>query len=167
MPGDLQPELHPDIAALVPLLGAWEGEGHGEYPTIGAFDFGEHVTFGHVGKPFVAYTQRTWATDDRRRLHAEAGYWRLPRPGRVELVLAHPTGIAEVDEGTYQVDGGVLTMELASVLVGRTTSAKDVTAVERSFRVDGDRLDYTVRMAAVGRPLTHHLAASLRRVAAP
>ena len=161
------PPLHPDVAALQPLLGEWEGEGHGEYPTITAFDFGEHVTFGHIGKPFLAYTQRTWAADDRRRLHAEAGYWRMPAPGRVELVLAHPTGITEVDEGTIDVAGGVLTIELATVMVARTSTAKEVTAIERSFRIDGDRLDYTVRMAAVGQPLTHHLAASLRRLAAP
>ena len=166
MPDDTPP-LHPDIAALTPLLGAWEGSGHGEYPTIDAFDFGEHVTFGHIGKPFVAYTQRTWALDDRRRLHAEAGYWRVPGAGRIELVLAHPTGIAEVDEGSYEVVDGMLRIELASTVVGRTASAKEVTRIERSFRLDGDQLDYTVRMAAVGEPITHHLAASLQRVAAP
>lgn len=161
------PPLHPDIAVLAPLLGEWDGTGHGEYPTIEAFDFGEHLTFGQIGKPFVAYTQRTWALDDGRRLHAEAGYWRVPGAGRIELVLAHPTGIAEVDEGTYLTEGRTLRIELTSSVVGRTASAKEVRRIERSFRIDGDRLDYTVRMAAVGEPVTHHLAASLHRVVAP
>ena len=154
----MEPVLHPDVASLAPLLGTWSGRGHGEYPTIEPFDYDETVTFTHIGKPFLVYAQRTRHCADGRPLHAESGYWRVPSPGRVELVIAHPTGVVEVAEGSF--DG--TTMLLCSTTIGRTASAKAVTAIERDFVLDGGMLSYSLRMAAVGRPLTHHLAAQLR-----
>ena len=155
--------LHPDIAVLAPLLGVWAGQGAGAYPTIEPFAYLEEVSFGHVGKPFLSYTQRTKAADDGRPMHAEVGYLRAPSPGRIELVLAHPTGVAEIAEGTLSVEQGVIEIELEATNIGRTGSAKEVTALGRSLRVNGDELTYTLRMGAVGQPLQDHLTATLHR----
>ena len=155
---------HPDIAPLAPLLGTWRGNGHGEYPTIQPFDYVEEIRFGHLGRPFLTYRQRTRATDDGRGLHAETGYLRCPRPDRVELILAHPTGITEICEGALTFADDVLHLELESTSIGRSSTAKSVTALGRSIRLTGETIDYRLRMAAVGEPLQHHLAAILHRV---
>jgi hypothetical protein len=159
--------LHPDLEHLGILVGTWTGEGTGRYPTIDDFAYGETVTFGHVGKPFLAYQQRTWRPADRFPLHAEVGYWRPVGPSGLEVVLAHPTGVTEGYEGTVVVAGaGRLEVELVTTVVTCTPTAKRVDALRRRIVVDGDRLEYELHMAAVGVPMTHHLSAVLHRQAA-
>lgn len=119
--------LHPDLTPLVFLVGQWSGEGTGRYPTIEPFSYGEEIRISHVGKPFLAYTQRTWSLHDGRPLHSETGYWRCLPGGRVELVLVQPTGLVEVDEGEVHEQ----TVEVVSRIVGYTSSAKGVASVAR------------------------------------
>jgi len=99
MPDD-GPEPHPDLAPLRFLLGRWEGAGVGGYPTIESFHFGQEINFSHNGKPFLIYTSRSWLLDDEgvpgRPLGMETGFWRPQPEGKVEVVLAHPTGITEI-----------------------------------------------------------------------
>jgi hypothetical protein len=153
--------LHPDAVPLEFLLGNWSGEGRGVYPTIESFHYGEEIRIWHVGKPFLAYSQRTWSLDDARPLHSEAGYWRAQPGRRVELVLAHPTGLVEIEEGTVKDN----TIDLTSCLVGRTSSAVEVSSLARRLTVEGDTLTYTLDMAAVGQASQLHLTAELRRSA--
>jgi len=140
------------------------GEGAGSYPTIEPFAYREEVVFGHVGKPFLAYRQATTRLDTGLPAHAEAGYLRGVGAPRVELVLAHPTGIAEVAEGEVAAspDGG-LVLRLASVAMNGTATAKEVARVDRAITVGSDVLRYELAMAAVGQPHQHHLAAELHR----
>lgn len=151
-------ELHPDCASIAWLLGTWKGRGAGEYPTIESFEYLEEVTFGHVGKPFLAYSQKTRHADTNMPLHAETGYLRALGGDRVEFVVSQPSGIVELHSGT--VDGTSLTLTLDSVHT--TPGAKSVTDVVRSIELNNDgALAYTISMAAVGEPLTHHLRAAL------
>jgi hypothetical protein len=159
----MPPELHTNLWALAPLLGVWQGRGSGEYPTIEPFDYLEEVAFSHVGKPFLAYGQKTRAAADGAPLHAETGYLRVPRPGQVEFVLAHPSGITEIEVGTYTADGATIELKMTAAQIGLTPTAKEVTALGRRFRLEGDELSYSVQMGAVGQPVQHHLSAVLHR----
>jgi hypothetical protein len=152
--------LHPDCKFLEVLLGTWRGRGKGCYPTIEDFEYEEEVEFSHVGKPFLVYRQKTWDPQTGEGLHQEMGYWRALPEGRVEVVIAHPTGIGELLEGRIS-NGGI---DLSSTAVALTLTAKDVRRMERSFFVDGDVLEYRLRMAAMGQPMSLHLEARLERV---
>src|SRR5581483_6497811 len=143
------------------LLGTWSGRGRGYYPTIEPFEYEETITFAHIGKPFLTYAQRTASLADGRPLHAETGYWRPPRRGWVEVVLAHPNGLVEVSEGPF-ADGH---LALASSAIGRTGTAKDVSAVQRDILLSDHLIRYVLRMAAMGTPMTDHLEAELARQA--
>lgn len=163
----MDPTLHPDVAALACLLGEWSGTGAGRYPTIDPFEYREDVTFGHVGKPFLAYRQATVRLDTGVPSHAEVGYLRGVGEGRVELVLAHPTGIAELATGIVEPTPDGLQLRLTSTTLAATATAKSVTQLERVFTVAGNTLRYDLSMAAVGQPLQHHLTAELHRQSQP
>jgi hypothetical protein len=151
-----------EVEPIAFLIGTWRGEGRGVYPTITSFDYGEEIRFAAVpGKPFLTYSQRTWALGDQRPLHAETGYWRPKPDGRLEVVLAHPTGVAEIEEGTVAGDA----IDLVAISIGRATTAKEVKGLTRRFElVAPGVLRYEVRLEAAGQPLQGHLTAELRRV---
>jgi hypothetical protein len=76
-------------------------------------------------------------------------------------VLAHPTGISEIEEGT--LDGPVI--ELTATAIGLSATAKEVKGLTRRFELVGtDILRYAVQLEAAGQPLQGHLTAELRRV---
>jgi hypothetical protein len=161
----MEPELHPDLEPLKFLLGNWEGAGVGGYPDIESFRFGQEVSFSHIGKPYLIYTSRTWRLDDAGNLGEplarETGFWRASSPGHVELILAHPTGIAEI----YIGEASGTRVELRTDVVARTETAREYTAGKRLYGLIGEDLGYAYDMAAEGKGLQSHLSAQLKRVA--
>lgn len=162
------------------LVGTWVGGGEGRYPTIEPFTYLETVSIASVpDKPFLTYTQRTTHPDTGAPMHTEVGYLRFPPPAGdpaaapapdstawrpAELTVAQPTGVTECHTGSLRPgDGGVVVVDLASVSVGCTPTAKEVTSVRRRLVVRGDVLAYELWMAAVGQPDTLHLRAELHR----
>ena len=154
--------VHPSVEAVQKLLGTFVGTGHGEYPTISSFDYRDEVTFSDVGKPFVHYVQKTFAVDDGRPLHTETGYLRPGADGHVEFTMALPTGQTESLEGSLADVDGVLTIELDGVTTN-TSTAKRVDSTRRLYRLEGNVLQTSFDMAAVGRASSRHLTSQLRR----
>lgn len=157
-------ELHSACEALAPLVGVWRGTGDGHYPTVPDFSYLENLEFSHIGKPFLAMTQRTRDPLSDAPLHSEVGYLRpQPRSG-MELVLTQPTGVVEIHAGSVAETSSSLIIDLRTERVEGTRTAKPISEVRRRLEVSGDTLISEMWMAAMGQPLTHHLRAELTRV---
>jgi nitrobindin-like protein len=157
------PPFHPLCAPVAFLVGEWHGGGHGGYPGMTPFAYREEMRVWHTGKAYLVFEQRTWQTNGEkagREIHGELGYLRCREDGGLELLVAMAPGHVEVSNGS--VEGTRIT--LASVGVIDAPSASRVSAVERTWRLDGDVLRYDLEMSALDQPMTWHLAAELRRV---
>ena len=160
------PAPHALLAPVLGLLGTWQGQGRGGYPTLDAdFTYGQEVTFSHDGRPFLHYEARAWLIDadgaPLRPAARESGWWRIQPEGRVEALITQPTGIAEITVGRASED----TIDLSTHEVALTPTAKQVDATRRRYTLtDRDTLTFVFDLGAVGQPLQHHLAANLRRV---
>jgi THAP4-like, heme-binding beta-barrel domain len=170
MPVELSADTPAPLVPLGWLIGDWAGAGVVGYPSLEAdLQFGQEVSFRHDGRPFLAYTSRTWLLDDAgekvRPLATETGFWRPAgttddgKPA-LEVLLSHPTGVVETYYG--HVDGA--RAELSTDVVARTPTAKEYNAGHRLYGlVEGD-LMWVMEMAAVGHPLQAHISARLKRV---
>ncbi|WP_424217396.1 FABP family protein (plasmid) [Streptomyces sp. BI20] len=163
------PEPHPQVLPVLDLIGRWHGWGRGEYPTLAdGFRYAQEVSFAHDGRPFLAYEARAWLVDAEgtpiRPAGRETGWWRVLPDTSLEVVLAHPTGIVETYLGTVTpLDGGGIEVLIETDAVTTTPRAKEVTATRRRYVLREGELTVDHAMAAVGQPLTHHLAARLTR----
>ena len=107
MPFEIPDNLHPDCAPVAWLLGTWRGNGHGDYPTIEKFQFGQECIFTHDGRPFFHYMSRAWIVDDEgakvRDAAIETGFIRPKADGSLEWLLTHNTGFVEIWYGNAEI----------------------------------------------------------------
>lgn len=164
MPFQIPEDLNPALMPLAWLIGRWAGNGHGNWPGRGDFEFGQQVEFATNGEPYLHYISQTYVADETGRpiapLGMETGFWRPVADGGVEVVLSHPDGWSEVWNG--RVDSARI--ELVTDVVARTKNAAlEYTGGQRLYgNVESD-LMWTFDRAAKDVPLQPYMWARLQR----
>jgi len=157
--------MHPLLEPFAAFVGTWRGEGVGGYPTLDAdFRYGEQIVIADYGKPVLGFSSTSWSLDDERPLSRQEGFWRPTSATDLEVVLVIASGFAEILYGQLVTGPAGAHVEMATDIVARTTTAKEVTAEKRMYAVRADKLMYAIDMAAMGHELAPHLSAALDRV---
>ena len=170
----LPSELPAELSPWMWLLGTWVGVGTVQYPGHEGCRFGQEISIGTDGRPFLTYISRSWLLDEDgervRPLDTESGFWRAKPDNGVELVLANAVGIAEIYTGFATITGlenAVITgarAQLTTSSVSLAPTAKEYLAAERLYGLVDGKLLWTMDMAAVGQPMSNHLADNLTKV---
>ena len=157
------------LERLTPLLGVWQGSGHGEYPTIADFNYTETIRFRReAGADYLIYEQSTELVDAQgnliRKSHWEAGVLKPLVDGGIELACVQGGGRVEVLRGTFVTGGdqsGSFSLQFRSVLVGND---ERVRSTSREWLLDGEQFWYVMEMAAlnIDEPVLH-VEASLHK----
>ena len=158
--------LHPLVQPLESIIGTWKGSGRGDFPTISGFTYSETITFAAMpGKPFLRYEQKT-ASPGGDPMHTELGFLRPVGEGRLEFVIAQPTGQTELLEGMIDdAEDGTLRLDFDRSQVVNSATAKTVDATTRTytFTAERDAVVTEFHMAAVDQPMQQHLVSELTR----
>ncbi|EAR98552.1 UPF0678 fatty acid-binding protein-like protein, putative (macronuclear) [Tetrahymena thermophila SB210] len=141
------------------MAGQWSGEGKLVEKGLA---YNEQISITQIKPNLYLYTQTTQKQIDNIPLHAETGYFRFnPNNGVVELLLSHPFGVCEIEEGVISQSNK---LELNSKDIIRTSSAKEpyVTKVKRVFSLHDNTLSYDVFFATNTYDMKHYLHCDMK-----
>jgi len=162
---EIDANLDPVLMGVAWMIGHWEGTGNGRGPAGEEQEFAVTVDFSENGNDYLHYIMQWFETDAEgrpvRSLGLETGFWRPQADGQIEVVIAHPEGIAEVYVG--QITGARI--EIKTDVVARTSSADiAVTGGHRLYgNVESD-LMFAYDRGTADQPLEPYIWARLTRV---
>lgn len=161
-------DLHPELLALLPIVGVWRGEGEGHDPDNGTdYRFGQQIIISHDGQDFLNWQARSWVIDGDDTFQGpdlrETGFWRIGADDTLELLLAHAQGSVELFYGRPLTQ---TSWELTTDVVIKSDSGRRTGGAKRLYGLveDGDLAYVEERVDADG-DLTPRLSAKLRRYA--
>ena len=134
------------LRLVEPLVGTWAGTGHGDYPTIGAFDYRETLELAvRPAEETLRYEQRTLRLTAMGAVpsHWEVDLVWLTRDGDLRLSNAQ-NGRSEAMSGRAVEEDGMLVLELRSTVFGLDDR---MVAAARTIRLSCDVIEYEQRMA--------------------
>ena len=153
------------IALVSGLVGMWEGEGKGGFPTLEPFRYREELRFTrHAESPILQFIQQTWrfTPDGEVPSHWETGYLRVDPDGSIVLFDTQESGRKEILRGTV-TQTGKAAWEVALKSESIVGDNRMVSS-SRTLRLNGTTLDYEMSMATDRvSPEQLHLQARLRR----
>ncbi|MEZ2390814.1 FABP family protein [bacterium RCC_150] len=118
MPIEIPTDLTPELVPLSWLIGEWEGRGRLGAGDEGSEHFIQHVSFTHIGLPYLEYRAESWLSDEEgtklRPLTVETGFWALERkmvdadggPGLIPAEIVPVLKTADDVEAHRNADGG-------------------------------------------------------------
>ncbi|HEX2622260.1 MAG TPA: FABP family protein [Phototrophicaceae bacterium] len=149
---------------LEQLIGHWSGTGVAKYPTFGHYDYTEDLVFKtRPGDERLLYEEQARKLKENNWVpsHWETGFLRLLEGSQVELVNVQITGRLEALRGELQLENGVLTISLRSILLLNDPRMIETT---RIITVEGNHLRYLMDMATTAtNQLMFHIEGNLTR----
>lgn len=137
---EIDARLQGELLGVAWMIGHWEGAGHSRQPSGEDQQFAVTLDFAENGGNYLHHIMQWFTTDEVGRpvksLGMETGFWRPKPDGDIEVVIAHPLGIAEVYLG--KIEGAKI--EMRTDVVARTITAETpVTGGHRLYgNVDSD-----------------------------
>lgn len=165
IPNSVPEGVHPDLLALVWMLGTWQGNGHGIDPETGQFEFGQQIEFSTNGEPYLHYISQTYTLDTegnpKAPLGIETGFWYPHKDATVDLVSCDSAGWAELWYGN--ITGPKI--ELRTDAVARLKNAEtNYTAGQKLFGFVDEKLMWAWDRATESSELQPYMWAQLTRV---
>mmetsp|Transcript_100539 Transcript_100539/g.174568 ORF Transcript_100539/g.174568 Transcript_100539/m.174568 type:complete len:188 (-) Transcript_100539:63-626(-) len=177
-PGLLQgiPRQQP-LKLMQHLEGTWVGEGVGEYPPhVPRFQYIQELVIEkaipHSTRELHwSFRSTIYHKDTKEGLQSEWGFLRFHPAaldhGRLELLCTAPSGLCEIDEGTYTEDSFDVWTRYGGLTRPATATRPYATEIRRWCEIRPQNtpitMEYRIEMATERTPMQQHLFSRLRK----